>query len=179
MKYKKAQSNIAFLYVVIIFTMFFFAISSVISITGWNKVTESINNIDNETIQQDVKDKINNLDFITSWADKLFVISFIVMLLIYIGTASLATTDNPIIVFLLLGLNVLVTIISMVLSNAWTWIIGNTNFSNAAQYLDVTGFFMRYFPIITFFVGFLGIIIFYARKKISFQTTSGGFNDFE
>jgi len=66
-----------------------------------------------------------------------------------------------------------------VLSNAWTYIIQDPNFIAAAAYLPFTTWFLTYLPIISFFTGLIGGIIFYGRKR-SAANVGNSFNvDFD
>lgn len=144
--------------------MFIFAFSSIISITMWIEVNDNIQNLDNTTVPQDVKDKIDDLTSKILWADKLFVLFFVLLLIAYLISASTIPVDKPIFLIVFMFLLIFTTIISMVLSNSWKYLIEHPNFIASAQELPFTTWFMQYLPIIVFFIGLLGALIFYNRQ---------------
>jgi len=92
-------------------------------------------------------------------------------------------TENNLFFLVSIFLLIILTILSMILSNAWKYLTENPVLSDAALQLSFTNFFMRYFPIITFLVGIIGLIIYYSRSKgsdsIGSSSNSGGGDSFD
>lgn len=152
---------------IVLFTllMFIFALGSLFSLTLWNQFNNTIQSMDNETIGQNVKDQIQDLGSRLLWADKLFVFFYVALLVSYLISASSMNTDDPTFIIVFIGVLIFVTIMAMFISNAWAYLIENPNFVSAASNLSFTNYVMKYYPIITFIVGVVGAVIFYARKN--------------
>ena len=147
--------------------LFFFAFANMVALTLWNETNDIIQGLDNETVSQDVKDKINSLTSRMLWADKLFVFFFIMLLIAYLISSVTIPVDQPIFLIIFIAVLILNTIIAMFLSNAWRFMFQFSQFGYAAAQLSFTDFFMTYLPIITFFIGIAGAALFYSRRSDS------------
>lgn len=126
-----------------------------------------------------MEQRFANIDVMFTWPDKLFVMLYIGMLILFLVSAVTLPSENPIFFLLFIGTLILVTVLAMMFSNAWTTILTTDEmFSDAAEQLTFTDFFLRFFPYITFFTGILGALLFYARKSESF-TGGGSLDGFE
>ena len=163
---KKALISGIFAIMVILFTM---AIFSGIAFFMWNKTNETFQSMNNETVTPEVKQKIDDYTNKFIWADKVFMVFYVMLLIGYIISALVTPTENPIFLIAFLILLIVATIVSMFLSNAWTWIIG-APLSSISQHFGYTNFFMKNLPLITFFTGVIGAVVFYGRKR------TGGLN---
>lgn len=168
-KNKKGLASGILLIMVVMFTSAFMSLTALIMA---GEFYDTIDNISNETVSQDVKDQIHHNTRFMFWGDNLFVILFIVLLLAYIISSVTIEVQKPIFFILFGGLLIFTCVLAMWLSNAWTYIMQDATISAAAENLKFTDYFMRYLPIITFVVGIMGAVIFYGRKKTAF--TAGG-----
>lgn len=167
--------------IIMILALFTIAFSSLLANTMWNTANDEIQSLPNETVSQEIKDEINELTTLEDISDKAFVITFVLLLIAYIFVAALSETENKIFFLLSVILLIILTILAMILSNAWQYLVENPTLSSAAADLTFTGFFMRFFPLIVFLVGIIGAIIYYGRTHsggMSFLGGSGGV-DFE
>jgi len=117
--------------------------------------------VDNST-----KQEIHDLEVYLLWTDQIFILLYIVLLAGYLISAVTITVDRPIFMIVFGFVLVVITVLSMVLSNAWAFMISQPNFFEAAQDLGFMSFVMRYFPVITFFIGIIGGLLFYSRAKV-------------
>jgi len=175
----KSKRGLANGIMTVMIVLFLFGLFSLLAITGWNQVFNTIDSLDNATVSQDVKDKIDDLGGFTGWADKLFILVFIALLVGYMVTSFTLSSDKTVyIVFFFLFL-ILSSIVAMILSNGWAYLINNVNLIAAAGELPFTTWFLTYLPVITFFMGLIGGVIFYARKQTA-APSGNSFNvDFE
>ncbi|MCK4522457.1 MAG: hypothetical protein KAU20_07830 [Nanoarchaeota archaeon] len=167
--FKNKKGNLAIETIMIMLALFIFALCSILSITAWNVFDDSIQNMDNETVSQDVKDQISGLGYLVLWGDKLFVIFFVILLISYIIASVTLPIEKPIYLIIFLVILVFITIVAMILSNSWAYLIENPNLIAAAGELKFTDFFMTYLPIIMFIIGIIGALLFYTRKETSFS----------
>lgn len=174
MKLFKGKRALASGILVIMIVMFFAAFASVISLVMANEFTKTINSQSNETIPQDVKDAIASNTQFMNWGDKLFVMLFIVLLLTYIISSMTIEVNQPIFLFLFMGILVFVCFLAMWLSNSWEWIMQDADIALAAKDLKFTDHFMRNLPIITFIIGIMGAVLFYGRKAADFSSGGSG-----
>lgn len=175
----KGKKGLASGIIAVIVVLFLFGLFSLIAITGWNEFNSTIQGLDNATVSQDVKDNIDGLGDFTGWADKLFIMVFVALLIGYMVTSFTVSTDKTIFIVLFFIFLIFSSIIAMIFSNGWAYLISNANFVTAASELPFTTWFMTYLPIITFFMGLIGGVIFYARKRTA-APSSDGFNvDFD
>lgn len=154
--------------IAIVLILFVFAIFSALAFYMWNSANNTFQNVGNETINQPTKDKIGSFTNKFMWADKVFMLLYVVLLVGYIITATATSTESPVFLVIFAIILIIFTIITMLLSNAWSWIIG-APLSSVSGYFSYTNFFMKNLPIITFFTGLIGAIIFYGRRN-----TGGG-----
>ena len=166
---RNKRGNLAIQTIMIMLALFIFALCSILSIVAWNAFDDSIQNMDNETISQDVKDQVHGLGYLVLWGDKLFVTTFIILLISYIIASVTIPVEKPIFLILFLVILVFITIVAMILSNSWAYLIDNPNFISASAELKFTDFFMRYLPYIMFLIGIMGALLFYTRKETSFS----------
>lgn len=153
--------------IVIVVILFVFGLFSGVAMLLWDNYATVINDLPNETASDTAKEKALSVSYIFDWGDKLFVLLFIVLLVSYLISAVTIPVDRPIYIIFFIFVLIIVTILSMVLSNAWTYALSNTPLSAVSGDLKFTDFFMRYFPIITFFTGIAGAVLFYGRRTTS------------
>lgn len=158
---------------VIMVVMFVSALLGLISLVMANEFYDQLEVIPNETISQEVKDKIVDNTGFMFWGDKIFTMFFIVLLIAYIVSSSTLEVQRPIMLLLFFGFLVIVTILAMWLSNSWTYILQDPRLAASVVNLKFTDYFMRYLPYITFVTGIIGAVIFYGRKTTSFSTGGG------
>jgi glucan phosphoethanolaminetransferase (alkaline phosphatase superfamily) len=158
--------------IALILVMFVFALFSLLSITLWDQFETTIGSIDNETIGQNVKDQIGELRSKILWGDKLFVFTFVAMLIAFLISSVTIPTDAPEYLFVFAIILILTSVMAMVMSNTWAYMIEQPNFVSAALELPFTNYFIKYYPIYTFLTGILGAGLFYGRKK--FDGGGGG-----
>jgi len=158
---------------VIVIFMFVFALMSLLSITLFDEFNGSIQNMDNETISPAVKAKIELLRDKMLWGDKLFAFFFVALLIAYLISSVTITTENPEYLFIFFILILLTSLLCMVFSNTWAFMIEQPNFVVAATELSFTNYILSYYPIFMFLTGILGAGLFYARKK---SGNGGGFS---
>lgn len=153
---------------------------SLISLAGWKQVDSIFQNADNDTIAPHVKAEISELSGFMGWGDNIFVLFFIALLIGFMVTSFSISTDKTIYIALYLVFLIFTSIIAMIVSNGWSYLIANPNLAAAAAELPFTTWFLTYLPIITFFMGLIGGVIFYARKRENPTGDSfnvdGGFN---
>lgn len=149
----------------VIVVLFVFALYSLIALTGWNFFNDTIQGLDNSTVDQNVKDQIDDLGVFMGWGDRIFVLFFIAILIGFMVTSFTISTDNTIYIALYFVFLVFASIIAMIVSNGWGYLIENPNLAAAAADLPFTTWFLTYLPVITFFMGLIGGVIFYARRK--------------
>lgn len=159
--------------IALIIFMFIFALTSLLSITLWDHFEDNINSIGNETIGQNVKDQIHELRSKMLWGDTLFVFMFIALLISFLISTATIPTESPEYLIVFIILLIMTCIISMIMSNTWSFMVEQPDFISAAVELPFTTYFMRYYPIFTFFIGILGAAIFYGRKKSSSSSFGG------
>lgn len=174
MKLFKGKKGLASGILVIMIVMFLSAFTSLLALAMANEFYDVIDNVDNETISQDVKDQIVDNTGFMFWGDKLFVMLFVVLLVSYLISSATLEVQRPIMLLLFFGMLVLTTVLAMWLSNSWTYVLQDPLLSAAVENLKFTDYFMRYLPFITFIIGIGGAVIFYGRKTTSFSEGSGG-----
>ena len=174
MKIFKNKKGLASGILVIMIVMFLSAFMSLISLVMADQFLNTINAVSNETIAQETKDLITANTGFMFWGDKLFVMLFMVLLVAYIISSMTLEINQPLFFLLFCFVLVLTTILSMWLSNAWTYVLQDPLLAEAATNLKFTDYFMRYLPIITFIIGICGAVIFYARGKTEFTRGAGG-----
>lgn len=173
MKLFKCKNALASGIIVLMMVMFISAFCSLIALVMANEFTGTLNAIPNETVSQDVKDKIVDNTGFMFWGDKIFIMLFVVLLISYIISSSTLEVQRPIMLLLFFGILILTTFIAMWLSNSWTYVLQDPLLKAASENLKFTDYFMRYFPFIVFIVGIAGAVIFYGRKTTSFSTGGG------
>ena len=161
--------------VILTIVLFIFGLFSVLSLKMWNDTNEILQTQSNETISQGVKDKINEFTPVMKWSDKLFVMFFIVLLISYIISSISVPVEKPVFFIIFMGFLVFFTGLSMILSNTWAFIMSDANFNSLVSDFQFTNFFMVNYPVIVFFIGVIGGILFYGRKFVG--VGSGGSSD--
>lgn len=176
MKIFKNKKGLASGILIIMLVMFLSAFTSLIALVMTNELTETIDQLPNETVSQQVKDKIVDNTGFMMWGDKIFVMLFIVLLVSYLISSSTLEVQRPIMLLLFFGMLILTTVLAMWLSNSWTYALQDPLLKAASVDLKFTDYFMKYLPYITFIIGISGAVIFYGRKTTSFSeggSTSG------
>lgn len=173
MKLFKNKKGLAQGIFVIMVVMFVSAFLSLLSLVMAQEFYDTIDQVPNETISPEVKDKIVDNTGFMFWGDKIFTMFFIVLLIAYLISSSTLEVQRPIMLLLFFGFLVLVTFIAMWLSNSWTYVLQDPRLAAAATHLKFTDYFMRYLPYITFITGIAGAVIFYGRKTTSFSEGGG------
>lgn len=158
----------------IIIVLFFFAIISLISLAGWNLVNSTLQDVDNSTISPSVKTQIDGLSSFMGWGDRIFLLFFIALLIGFMVTSFSLSTDKTIYIVLYFIMLVFISVVSMIVSNGWSYLVENPNFIEAAADMPFTTWFFTYLPVVIFFIGLIGGVIFYARKQSS--PTGNGYN---
>jgi len=160
--------------IAIMLLIFMFGITSLIALTMWNSFNTEIQDISDDTISPEVKEKIDGLTSFMLWGDKLFITIFIAMFLGYIISSVTLPPEKSIMLILYLIYLIFISIFAMILSNGWEYFSTNPNLIVAAQSLTFTDFFLKYLPIITFFTGIIGGLLFYAKNKDDIGVSKGG-----
>jgi len=154
--------------------MFIMAFSSLVSLAMWNQVNGAIQNMDNQTVSPEVKQQVDDLTRYLNWGDKLFIAFFVILLASYLISSATIPTDRPVFMILFLFILIFTTVIAMILSNAWAYLVQDPNFIVAAESHKFTDYFMRYYPFIVFFTGLTGAIIFYGRRASGITSKPDG-----
>lgn len=165
--------------IAVMLVLFLFGVFSLLGLTAWNQVNDTIQNLDNNTVSQPVKDKIDDLSSFMNWGDKFFILIFVAMFLGFIITSFTLPTNQSVFFMIYMMFLVFISILAMILSNSWHYLVNNINFIEAAASLPFTDWFMNYQPIVVFVTGLVGGIIFYARKNTNPIGGSGANFDFE
>lgn len=158
----------------VMFLLFTLAFFSLLGLTMWNQVNSTFQSMDNETISPAIKEKINNLSFVMNWGDKIFVLVFLALFIGFIITSFTMPTNDTVFFIIYMLFLVFISIIAMILSNGWHYLVNNPNFMTAASSLTFTNWFMSYQPIVVFVTGILGGLIFYSRKNSNPSVGVGG-----
>jgi hypothetical protein len=145
--------------------MFIFGITSLFSLTLWDTFENAVLNVDNSTISPEVKEQITALGGIVGWADKIFVFSFVMLLGAYLISSVTIPVDNSVNFLIFAVFLLLVTLLSMVMANTWSYFANFDILSAATADLPFTDFFLRFYPFLAFFTGVAGALLFYARSK--------------
>jgi len=164
---------------IMILSLFLISFCALLANTMWTTANNTFQNITNETIPDNVKEDIAGITVVQDLSDKIFIITFILLMIGYILVSTLTPTESNIFFLFSVALLIVFTVLAMILSNAWKYLTENPILSSAALQLPFTGFFMRFFPIITFLVGVIGIIIYYSRSKLSDSNTNSGGGSFD
>lgn len=170
----KRKRAIAGNLVIMVFVMFFFALFSLLSLYMWDQAETAFNNMDNDTVSETVKLKITEYRVKMTFGNKLFVFLFICLLIAYLISAITTPIESPYYMIVFAVVILLTTILSMIFANTWNYIIENPNFITAAADMGFITYFMRYYPIYTFFIGIIGAILYFSRKETTFNENIGG-----
>lgn len=160
--------------VVLMIGLFIFAVISLFTMTLWNQFNDVIQSADNSSILPESKENIDELGAYMLWNDKIFVILFIVMLVAYLISSVTLPVDLPIFLILFFFVLVILTVLAMLLSNLWAVFIENPFLALSLDDLKFTDYFMRFLPMITFFTGLLGAVLFYSRSSSGGESQGGG-----
>ena len=147
--------------------IFITVLFSLLSMTMWNVYESALDDLPNGTIQEESIAKAKEYRSKMLWADKLFVIFFIILLSGYLISSVTLPADSPVFLLIFFGILIVFTAIAMIFTNAWEFLLEYGIFFTAAQDLTFMDFFMTNFPVINFFTGIIGAVIFYGRKKFS------------
>jgi len=178
MKILRARKGNIVSIIFIMAIMFIVGLMGLLSITMWNNFNNIVQNVDNESIPQNVKDQIDDLDIVSKFADKLFTLIFVVVLILYLIIAAISPRDKPIFFIFFAILLIFGTVVCMIFSNTWAFLIEQDVFSAAALDLPFTDFFMRFYPVIMLIIGVLGAILYYSRSSDTLDAGSGGGDKF-
>lgn len=154
--------------------IFFMAVISIIATQMWTQTNQAFQNLDNNTASPEVKAKISHYGQIMYYGDYFIIYTFIALFIGYLITSAVSNTSNPIFLLIFLGVLIFVTLVAMMLSNAWKFMLSQDFITEQENY-KLTDFILTYFPIITFFTGITGIIIFYSRRNNNVPTGGGEF----
>jgi len=165
--------------VVFILGLIVFAVVSLVVITMWNQANTVFQGLNESIASNETKAKIDSAGSLILASDKLFVVLFIIMFAAYLISSVTLPPDRPIFLLMFLFVIVIATVLAMLLSNLWEVFIANPNFAYAITQLTFTDYFMNYLPIITFFVGTLGGVLFYSRGAGDGNISGGDPRGFE
>ena len=169
---KNNKKGLATGLLVIVIFMFVFALMSLLSITLWDEFDGAIQNLDDDSVSPAVKAKISLLRNKMLWGDKLFAFFFVALLISYLISSVTITTENPEYLFIFFIILLLTSLLCMIFSNTWAFMIEQPNFVTAATELSFTNYILSYYPIFMFLTGLLGAALFYTRKSTG---ATGGF----
>lgn len=110
----------------------------------------------------------------SDWFDNIFVFVMVALYISYLISAVSLRTDEPVYFLVFVFLLALVTIVAMIISNAWVYMFSLDIFSDVVGLLTMTDFVMRFLPFISLVVGIIGAVLFYSRKQ---SFSRGGGND--
>jgi len=164
--------------IVITAVLFLVAMSGLVSITMWSHFNTAVQAQDNETISQEVKDQIDDLSYIVLWSDKLFLFTVVALVIGFLISATTIPADQPLYLILYAGILLILTFVAMILSNGWTYLANNPNFVGALADMTLTEYIMKYYPVVIFFTGIAGGLIFYGRRQNDI-TVGGKIDGFE
>ena len=155
-----AQSLIAITVVLFVFAFLFIVVKAV-----WTPFNANIQSLDSSVADNETKAKIDGLTSYINWGDKLFTFFLVALLVAYIITSFTLPAQNSWLFLLFVGFLVLVTLLAMILSNSWTYMLSDPIFSSYAADVGVTDYVLRHFPVFVFLVGLVGGVIFYSRSR--------------
>lgn len=158
----------------IFFGLFVFALFALFIIKGWGVFDHTVQGLDNSTVRQETKDRISAIGSgVTYLPDKLLAFFFVALFVGYLTTSSTLPVDKGVFVLIFGVFLVLASIIAMMVSNSYAYLVSLDMFSAEALKLPFTTYLMRYLPYFTFFCGLAGAVIFYSRKKASVGGVAG------
>lgn len=153
--------------IAILVIIFMLAISILITTYGWNLTNSIIQNQTNDTIDQSAKDKINDLGEHLEIGPKIFLITFVILIFVYLATSiTLPTQYNYFFVVFIIFL-ICFSIVAMFLTNGWNYLTDMSFFSSQTENLKTVDYIMRYQPYILFMTGLIGGLLFYGRRYVA------------
>lgn len=173
------KGNMVYGLISLMVVLLFFGMFSLFAGQAWNKVNAEFQALDSSVAPDYVKEDIDDLTKYMTYMDTAFVVLFGVMVIVYLLTAGLSNPQKPIWIIIFIGSLILVTLLAMIFSNMWKYTLTAASWDVLDDY-TFTDWVLSFMPVITFFVGITGGIIFFARKRDigSGGTGGGGFNQF-
>lgn len=151
--------------VAIIVVLFVFGLSSLLAVTIWTPFNKVVQDMDSSMTDNSTKERVDGLTKYIDWGDKLFTFLLIALLIAYLITSFTLPAQNAWLFLIFIGFLVLVTLLAMLLSNSWTYILSDPGFSSYAGHVPITDYVLRHFPVFTFLIGIVGGVIFYSRSR--------------
>lgn len=152
--------------IAVMLVLFLFAVMSLVYLTMWNNYNGVIQDMPEDFVDNSTKQEIDDLSIYLLWTDNIFVLLYIVLVAAYLISSVTLPVDRPILMIVFAFSLILITILAMLFSNAWSYMISQPNFIEAAEELGFMTFVLRYFPVITFFIGVTGGLLFYSRSRV-------------
>lgn len=150
---------------VIIGILFLFSFSSLLGVYMWTEFESQIDVLDSSVITDEMKSDIDRVGGIFTWPDKIFTGLFVILLLGFLISASTWPADEKVYLLVYIGLLLIVSVVSMILSNGWVYISNFELLQSAASTLPTTDFVLRFAPIIVFLTGLIGGVLFYTNNN--------------
>ena len=144
----------------------------------WSNFNSGVQGLDSSVADNETKQTIDDLGSKIAWGNKIFAYLLMALLIGFLVTSFTLPARSTWFFVLYAGFLVIVLIISMFLSNAWTVIMQQPDL---IVYLSSLGFIdivMRSYPFIIFFIGLVGGLIFYIRTKDEGNNFVGGEEEF-
>jgi|AntAceMinimDraft_17_1070374.scaffolds.fasta_scaffold01601_2 hypothetical protein len=153
--------------------LFSVALTSLFVNLVWDHVNDSFQGLDESVADNTTKQQIDDLTSMIDWSDKLFMGFLIVLIIGYLISAATIPTDEPITFILFMFFLLISIFLSMVLSNVWVTISNQASLLTSLGDLPLTNYVLTFYPTIIFFVGVIGALIFFTRRKNSGGSTGG------
>src|SRR6056297_1690678 len=114
--------------IAIMILLFVFGFISVLVIKIHSEWSGAINDLDESVASDETKLLISQNTQGIFLLDKLFTIFLIVLLISYLVTSFTLPTKNAWFFLLFIGFLIIITVVAMVLSNSWTYMLSNPFF---------------------------------------------------
>jgi hypothetical protein len=164
--------------IAVFFALFLFAIFSALALRVWGDFNEGVQSLDESVADNSTKAQIQSLGDYVGWADKLFTFFIVTLIIGLLVTSFTLPAESYWFLILYFGVLILVTLVSMFLSNTWTVLINDPSLVSTLPSLSFTDFILRTFPYVVFFTGLLSGLIFYLRAKSTPSVAGFGGEDF-
>lgn len=151
--------------IVIMVLLFVFAFASALALKVWGDFNTSIQGLDSSVADNSTKQQIDDLTTYLNWGDKLFTYLIITLIIGFLITSFTLPAESFWLLIIYFGVLLMLVFIGMFVSNTWTVLINDPSLLSTLGSLPFTDFVMRTLPIIVFFVGVLGGLIFYLRAR--------------
>lgn len=164
MNYKNKKGNVFTDSMILIFVLFFLAMSSIIVYTVFDEMNTDMQNDD--SLRAENKEIIGDLHArFPATFDNMWVIAF-GLLWIFVLTASMFVEAHPVFFIVSALLLVFVIFIAAVFSNTYEEFSAEPDVQNFADAFPMTNFLMDRLPIVALLVGFSIALVLFGKSQI-------------